>query len=656
MKIISSSSVIYSMRTFAAAMLALYLSFQLDLSHPAWAFLTTYIISAPLRGGGRSKGLYRICGTVVGAAFTVLTVPTLVDAPELLTLVIALWIAFCLYLSILDGTPRAYFFILAGYTTALIGFPSVNAPQTIFDTAVARTEEIGMAIFCIELMGYLPFNQRAGDVLNAQIQKCFLKIRQLSITLMTSGKNNPPPIDYAQLIMGIGSLDTLRIQASYDTPHFSDIEAWVVALQRSLQNFFADLITFEAQLNRLRMNNADALVSLQPITNAILAWIESGEIAVPQGLNELFIKIHQTKHQQELIKSGAFDNLSHMVARREECLDLHHKIMTNTKADHEFVTIAHYVDYRQAAYYGLAVALQLVAGSLFWIKAGWPEGGTMVTFASLMCCFFSSLEAPPDIAIKFLILCCLGAAIGWIYSFVVFPHITGFVLFVYVLAFSCVPIGIIMSNPAIAGAMLPVLFGVTLASLQNRFDADITSFLNGFVPQIAGVVLAGAVLNFIRTVTLKSATSRMLNRNGYALALLAGDTPVIDEKEIDIITDNMTHRAALSLTRCRILNKEEYNRVVNRVLLDLQAERALINMKEATKKMSPDLQSSVNDIGGKIALYFSGRRDLASPPPEVCDDIRKFARTLNHGVHSIDKMRLAGFMNTLNRSMGGEAA
>lgn len=46
--------------------------------------------------------------------------PTLVNSPELLSLAIAAWVGLCLYVSLLDRTPRSYMFMLAGYTCALL--------------------------------------------------------------------------------------------------------------------------------------------------------------------------------------------------------------------------------------------------------------------------------------------------------------------------------------------------------------------------------------------------------------------------------------------------------------------------------------------------------------------------------------------------------
>ncbi|NEK71062.1 MAG: FUSC family protein, partial [Xanthomonas perforans] len=68
--------------------------------------------------------------------------PNLVETPLLLSAAMALWLSACLFLALLNRGPRGYAFLLAGYTTAFIGFPAVTAPEGIFDTVVARSEEI----------------------------------------------------------------------------------------------------------------------------------------------------------------------------------------------------------------------------------------------------------------------------------------------------------------------------------------------------------------------------------------------------------------------------------------------------------------------------------------------------------------------------------
>src|SRR5450756_2173505 len=124
--LVRHADIIFSLKTFAAAVMALLVALAIDLPRPYWALATVYIASQPLAGATRSKALFRAAGTLIGAAASVVLVPNLVNAPELLSLGFALWIALCLYLSLLDRTPRSYMFMLAGYTAALIGFPSVS--------------------------------------------------------------------------------------------------------------------------------------------------------------------------------------------------------------------------------------------------------------------------------------------------------------------------------------------------------------------------------------------------------------------------------------------------------------------------------------------------------------------------------------------------
>jgi uncharacterized membrane protein YccC len=151
MLVFTRSSVLFSLNCLAATLLALLIGFWLDLPRPYWAVLTIYIVSQPLTGSVRSKALFRVVGTFLGAAFAVLVVPPLVDAPVLLILAMAAWVGLCLTISLLDRTPRAYVVMLAGYTATLVAFPTVDHPDQIFDIAVSRVEEITLGILCATL-------------------------------------------------------------------------------------------------------------------------------------------------------------------------------------------------------------------------------------------------------------------------------------------------------------------------------------------------------------------------------------------------------------------------------------------------------------------------------------------------------------------------
>ena len=104
----SRAELVFSAKSFAAAMLAMYIASRAGLPRPFWAMLTSYVVAAPLAGNVRSKALFRFCGTLIGCTATVLMVPALANAPELLTLALALWVGGCLYLSLQDRTCLLY--------------------------------------------------------------------------------------------------------------------------------------------------------------------------------------------------------------------------------------------------------------------------------------------------------------------------------------------------------------------------------------------------------------------------------------------------------------------------------------------------------------------------------------------------------------------
>jgi uncharacterized membrane protein YccC len=112
-------------------------------------------------------------------------VPNLVNAPELLSLAIALWVGTCLYLALIDGTPRSYVFMLAGYTVALLGFPIVSMPQAAFDIVVARVQEIGLGIICASVVAMIVFPRSVTSAVTAQADAWLTGARRLGVDVLT---------------------------------------------------------------------------------------------------------------------------------------------------------------------------------------------------------------------------------------------------------------------------------------------------------------------------------------------------------------------------------------------------------------------------------------------------------------------------------------
>src|SRR5262249_49011239 len=145
---------------------------------PAWAMITVYLTSQPLSGALRAKAVYRVIGTFIGGAAMIALVPHLVDPPELTKLAIIFLVSVCVFVFPLDRTPRSYMFVLSGYTAALIGFPTVLAPGTVFDTAVSRIEEITLGVVCAAIVHSLIFPKSVSSTFEEKLRGTMVDARR----------------------------------------------------------------------------------------------------------------------------------------------------------------------------------------------------------------------------------------------------------------------------------------------------------------------------------------------------------------------------------------------------------------------------------------------------------------------------------------------
>jgi uncharacterized membrane protein YccC len=199
-------------------MLALSIALWLDMPRPYWAMASVYITSNPLTGATRSKALYRMVGTLIGAAGTIALIPNLVDAPELLSLAIALWVGVFLYFSLIDGTPRSYVFMLSGYTVALLGFPILSTPELTFDIVVARVQEIMLGIVCASVVSMLVMPQSVASAIAAKADAWLADGRRLGLDVLTDrGSDQERDNERMRLAAAASEIDQLSRHLDYET-------------------------------------------------------------------------------------------------------------------------------------------------------------------------------------------------------------------------------------------------------------------------------------------------------------------------------------------------------------------------------------------------------------------------------------------------------
>src|SRR5262249_33362437 len=223
--------IVYSIKCYLSAMLAYYIALRIGLERPYWAMITCYVTASPqpLAGAILTKSIARVLGTVLGSAAAVALGPNLVNVPAALVLALSVWLGLCMYLGQLDHTPRSYIFVSAAFTASIVGFPSVDAPGTIFTVAVLRVQEIVLGILCASLLHGAFFPRTLTRQLQIRVDQILADIGRWPPQSPAAAADPTFEGTRSRLVLEINELRGLAVQLPFDTarelPRVADVDA-----------------------------------------------------------------------------------------------------------------------------------------------------------------------------------------------------------------------------------------------------------------------------------------------------------------------------------------------------------------------------------------------------------------------------------------------
>ncbi|MDP9912197.1 putative membrane protein YccC [Variovorax boronicumulans] len=630
------AEVLFSVKSFAAAMLAMYLASRAGLPRPFWALMTTYVVAHPLAGAVRSKAVFRFCGTLIGSVATVLMVPALSNAPELLTLVLALWVGLCLYVSLLDRTPRSYVFMLAGYTAALIGFPSVQTPLVLFDTAVARVEEIGLGIFCATLVHSLVLPAGLAPTVLGLLDRTLKDARQWIGDLFQPGDRSTPKDadpkrlddDRRRLAGDITQLRLLSTHVPFDTTHLR----WTAGAIRAMQDRVAALTPALSAVEDRLQALAQAEGRLAPDVTAVLAlaaqWLrDESDPAVDasarlQALRQAIAALGTAQGAgfspwARALRIGLAGRLEELVDGWTACARLRRDIDEGLKGGAPLRRTAAlgqramHRDHGMALLSALAAVIAICVCGAFWILTGWTMGSAATMMAAVFCCFFATMDDPVPAMHGFLKWTLWSIPISAVYVLVLMPTVQDFGMLALVCAPLFLVLGLYLPRPTHFMAAMALVFGVsgTLA-MHDTASADLVSFINSMTGQIVGVVMAARVTRLVRSVGADWSARRIQRATWRELGDMAASTQP-QYAQSDAYAVRMLDRIGLLAPRIAQAGGTVEGVAANDALRDLRmgADIAVLQRVRAQLPMA----TSAALLGG-IARFFRQRGEGRMAP------------------------------------------
>ena len=616
MKLPDSGELLYSLKCFAGSMMALYLASWLDLPRPFWAMMAAYVVANPLAGAVRSKAIYRVGGTIVGSSATVLLVPLLVNSPELLSLALACWVGLCLYISLLDRTPRAYVFMLAGYTAALIGFPIVIDPSTMFDVALARVEEISIGILCATFVHTLVFPRNVGPALLTRVDHAIDDVQRWIRDALTAAAGEPAHTKRDRRMLA-GDITELRLMSThlpFDTSHMRWTSGTIRTLQDRLTIMVPVLSGIEDRLAALRQAGMESLSShWHDLLRDIAQWAQDGKQAdrgraaqLRAAIAGLTPEIGRTASWNRILRLNLAARLRILVDTHEECLELrnhmdavlHGAQPTGPGSPPTLSPRVLHRDRGVALRSAFAAVIAITACCAFWTATGWPSGAAAPMMAAVLCCFFATQDDPAPGIWEFLKYTIVSIPISAFYLLAVLPAVHSFEMLVMAAAPVFLVLGCYAGRPATSLRAMAVIFGVAgTLSLQDTGTADMVSFINGILAQIFGMAAAVVVTRLLRTVSAQWTARRLLRAGWRELAQMdaAGRAPSVME-----VSARMLDRIALLTPRLAMDGPQQDMSAVN-ALGDL---RIGLNMAQL-RNMQPALERDGVPLG-PLMTHLSG--------------------------------------------------
>lgn len=606
------ADIIFSVKTFIAAMAAFLIGLAADLPRPYWALATVYIASQPLAGATRSKALYRVIGTLIGATASIILVPNLVNSPELLSLAIAAWVAICLFVSLLDRTPRGYLFMLAGYTCALIAFPSVSEPAAIFDTAVARSQEIIIGILCATVVSTVLLPRSVGPAVASRINDWLAGARKLSRDVLAGRADEPAVRDMRlKLAADAVDIDGLADHLAFDRSTPRETGPWLRALRLRMLVF---LPTLSSLGDRIAALGDGAPPQLMALIDDVARWIgdDSAEREPAERLRE---RIASLRPQLTAASTWTDIIIASLLMRLRELIDISAdcRILSRAIAKGERpagaklvfqpeggVAPTRFKDPGMALWSAAGVFVTILICCAFWIYTGWADGATAPTMAAVGCSFFANQDDPAVGLRDFAKWTGVAILVIAAYLFAILPAVSHVEVLVVALAPTFLLYGYLIARPATFFiGMLLAANTATLMALQETYNADFASFANSSIAFFVGTEMSVISTRLIRSVGSEWSVRRLMRRGWLAIAEAAERR---GNRDRAVFSGVMLNRIGVLAPRLLALKDSELRKIDN--LRELRVGLNIVDLRRARYHLSPPTLSAIDTMLDELAHRF----------------------------------------------------
>ncbi len=508
----------YTLRTMLAIGLALFVSFSLQLLSPLSSVVTVLIVANPVTGALVSKSLWRLFGTVLGAAAAVAMFAMFAQSPILFTLALSFCIGLACVVSTLLRYFRAYGAVLAGYTIIIVASGSFADPQNIFIGALSRVSSVSVGLVSTALVFLLTSLPRPSR-LEAVIEALVRDVAAGFVAYRDHGPGRATALPRAELLRRTNALDEQIVYAGADS---YTVRARMMRLRRGGAGLLGLLSALEPLHDQFRRADpgVDAARWAAHDTMRMLAGL------APGGLVTALPPIEAAAAAVRAIAASTTDPDALTVVLHEHDLleqlaqavgDLDGRGAGGTR-----LRLLPFLDWSSALRNGVRGGLVTLLGGLFWYVTQWPSGPTLLSYLVPAACLLSTNPSASQASLSFALGTLLAIPASLAAQVFVLPQIDGFPLLWGSLCLCLAP-GIWLQFHPRHGlrAFGYVVFFNAMVNIHNPLTFDDIALLNTYEAFTVGVVCLVLVFRVLLPVEPRRDAVRLAASLGRAVELLA---------------------------------------------------------------------------------------------------------------------------------------
>ena len=494
-------AVIFSAKTFAAALLALFISFWLALDEPYWAIMTVFVVAQPDSGLVLAKGFYRLLGTAVGLLVTTALVFGLAQYGELFIAALAAWIGLCSFAARGRRGFASYSFQLAGYTAAIVGIPAALNTDGAYTVIVARATEITLGIVCMGAVSRLIFPSELAPKLIALAGGSFQSVdRFAELALDPTSSPQRFAAEREALAKEFGEVETMRASAFFESAEARLMDPPL----RDAMHTAIDLCAIaEAVAAHPGRDLEDCRNSDGSITNA--------DRPLHKGPEALFA-LRRASATRALTR--ARDRLDQRVAALAE----------GDTLSKPPPPAPLWSDPLTAVLTGIRAALAVTITAAFWFVTAWPSGPIAVIVAGVVCTLLAPTPEPVKITAAAAATIVVFAVPLFLTQLCLLPYASDFFSMAVLLAPYLLMCAFIIAQPGLGPlGLLAAVYLAVSSHIDNNNVAtyDPTAFFNTSLAIVLGISAGVVMFAIFFPETPQWATRRFFRQVRVHLSQLA---------------------------------------------------------------------------------------------------------------------------------------